>query len=39
MGMAEFERRKDEKIDGVFYDMSPSPILPTESSAIISTEL
>lgn len=25
MGMAEFERRKDEKIDGIFYDMSPSP--------------
>ena len=25
MGMAEFERRRDEKIDGVFYDMSPSP--------------
>lgn len=25
MGMAESERRKDEKIDGVIYDMSPSP--------------
>lgn len=25
MGMAEFERKKDEKIDGVVYDMSPSP--------------
>ena len=25
MGMAELERRKDEKIDGVIYDMSPSP--------------
>lgn len=25
MGMAEFERRKDEKIDGVIYDMLPSP--------------
>jgi Uma2 family endonuclease len=25
MGLAEFERRKDEKIDGVIYDMSPSP--------------
>lgn len=25
VGMAEFERRKDEKIDGVIYDMSPSP--------------
>ena len=25
MGMAEFERRKDEKINGVIYDMSPSP--------------
>lgn len=25
MGMAELERRKDEKIDGVIYDMSPAP--------------
>lgn len=25
MGLAEFERKKDEKIDGVVYDMSPSP--------------
>lgn len=25
MGQAGFERRKDEKIDGVVYDMSPSP--------------
>lgn len=25
MGLAEFERKKDEKIDGVIYDMSPSP--------------
>lgn len=25
MGMAELERRKDEKINGVIYDMSPSP--------------
>ncbi len=25
MGMAEFERKKDEKIDGVICDMSPSP--------------
>ena len=25
IGLAEFERRKDEKIDGVIYDMSPSP--------------
>jgi Uma2 family endonuclease len=25
MGMAEFERKKDEKINGVVYDMSPSP--------------
>ena len=24
MSMAELERRKDEKIDGVIYDMSPS---------------
>ena len=25
MGLAEFERRKDEKIDGVVYNISPSP--------------
>lgn len=25
MGMAEFERRKDEKVNGMIYDMSPSP--------------
>ena len=25
MGLAEFERKKDEKIDGVIYDMSPMP--------------
>jgi len=25
MGMAEFERKRDEKIDGIIYDMSPSP--------------
>ena len=25
MGMAESERKKDEKINGVVYDMSPSP--------------
>lgn len=25
MGLAESERKKDEKIDGVIYDMSPSP--------------
>lgn len=25
MGLAEFERKKDEKIDSVIYDMSPSP--------------
>jgi len=25
MGLAELERKKDEKIDGVIYDMSPSP--------------
>ena len=24
MGLAEFERKKDEKINGVIYDMSPS---------------
>lgn len=25
MGMAEFERGKEEKVDGIIYDMSPSP--------------
>ncbi len=25
MGLAEFERKKDEKINGVVYDMSPAP--------------
>lgn len=25
MGLAEFERKKDEKINGVIFDMSPSP--------------
>ena len=25
MGLAEFERKKDEKVNGVIYDMSPSP--------------
>ena len=25
MGMAEFERKKDEKINGIIYDMSLSP--------------
>lgn len=25
MGLSEFEHKKDEKIDGVIYDMSPSP--------------
>ncbi len=25
MGLAEFERKRDEKINGVIYDMSPSP--------------
>ena len=25
MGLAELERKRDEKIDGVIYDMSPSP--------------
>jgi len=25
MGFAEFERRKDEKINGIIYDMSPAP--------------
>lgn len=25
MGLAEFERKKDEKVNGVLYDISPSP--------------
>ena len=25
VGLAESERRKDEKMDGVLYDMSPAP--------------
>ena len=25
MGLAEFERKKDEKIDGIVYNMSPAP--------------
>lgn len=25
MGLADLERKKDEKIDGVIYDTSPSP--------------
>ena len=25
MGLAEYERKKDEKINGVIYDMSPAP--------------
>ena len=25
MGLAEAERRKDEKINGMVYDMSPAP--------------
>lgn len=25
MGLAEFEHKKDEKIDGIIYDMSPAP--------------
>ncbi len=25
MGLAEYERKKDEKINGVIYQMSPSP--------------
>ena len=25
MRFAEFERKKDEKIDGMIYNMSPSP--------------
>jgi hypothetical protein len=25
MGLADFERKKDEKINGVIYDMPPAP--------------
>lgn len=44
MGMAEFERKKDEKIDGVIYDMSPSPgyqhaIINNNINTIIKTGL
>ncbi len=44
MGLAEFERRKDEKIDGVIYDMSPSPgyqhgIINNNINTIIKTGL
>ena len=44
MGLAEFERKKDEKIDGVIYDMSPSPnfthgIINNNINTIIKTGL
>ena len=44
MGLAEFERRKDEKIDGVIYDMSPAPgyqhgIINNNINTIIKTGL
>jgi len=44
MGMAEFERKRDEKIDGVIYDMSPSPgyqhgIINNNINTIIKTGL
>lgn len=44
MGLAEFERKRDEKIDGVIYDMSPSPsyqhgIINNNINTIIRTGL
>ena len=44
MSMAEFERRKDEKINGVIYDMSPSTryqhgIINNNINTIIKTGL
>ncbi len=36
MRMAEFERKKDEKINGVIYDMSPAP---TYHHAIINSNI
>ena len=44
MGLAEFERKKDEKIDGVIYNMSPSPnykhgIINNNINTIIKTGL
>lgn len=44
MGLAEFERKKEEKIDGVIYDMSPSPnfkhgIINTNISRMIGSHL
>lgn len=44
MGLAEFERKKDEKINGVIYDMSPAPgyqhgIINNNINTIIKTGL
>lgn len=44
MGMAEFERKKDEKNNGVIYDMSPAPgyqhgIINNNINTIIKTGL
>ena len=44
MGLAEFERKKDEKINGVIYDMSPAPgyqhgIINNNINTIIKTRL
>ncbi len=44
MGLAEYERKKDEKINGVIYDMSPAPgfrhgIINSNIHAIIKHEL
>lgn len=44
MGLAESERRKDEKMDGVLYDMSPAPryrhgIINNNINKIIKQEL
>ena len=44
LGLAESERRKDEKMDGVLYDMSPAPryrhgIINNNINKIIKQEL
>ncbi len=44
VGLAESERRKDEKMDGVLYDMSPAPgyrhgIINNNINKIIKQEL
>lgn len=44
MGLAEFEHKKDEKINGIIYNMSPSPnfkhgIINNNISRIIGNQL